>query len=213
MEENKLQVWPIAVFFIILVTAAFLKVQQTFFNDQSTGEAETSSAAGTSSTESLVTMSTDKVDGESPSNISATSSANLDKGNESEENKNTFEYQNATITVAGKQLNVLLSDSVEKRFKGLSDRKNLDEVDGMLFIFFAEGRYTFVMRDMLFPLDLLWFNQNEVVHIVENANPEPERSEGQLTTYTNEIPASAVLEVPAGFVKNHNIKIGDRVVY
>ena len=49
-----------------------------------------------------------------------------------------------------------LADTPEKRFQGLSGREILEEGTGMLFVFQEERQHTFWMKDMRFPLDMIW---------------------------------------------------------
>lgn len=98
------------------------------------------------------------------------------------------------------------------RARGLSGRKSLPELGGMLFSFDAPDSYGIWMKDMRFPLDIVWMRDNRVVDLVENA-PVPEGGvrDSHLAVFTPDVPADSVLEVNAGFVSRYNIKIGDRV--
>ena len=48
--------------------------------------------------------------------------------------------------------------------------------------------------------------------MTENVPPQPNASILELVSYPSPEPADEVLEVNAGFVKAHNLQIGDRVV-
>jgi uncharacterized membrane protein (UPF0127 family) len=78
---------------------------------------------------------------------------------------------------------------------------------GMLFIFPTPDQYAFWMKEMNFPIDILWVStENKVVYIKENATPEsyPE-------LFSPEEDASVVLEVPSGDAKKYNFSIGQEV--
>lgn len=113
------------------------------------------------------------------------------------------------ITLAGKNLNLLVADTMDLRFKGLSNYNTLGKHDGMLFIFSDLGQHEFVMRDMNFPLDIIWLNDKQVVDIAPNLPPEKGRTEAKLTLYPARAPSSYVLEVPAGYAQNYGLKVGD----
>jgi len=93
------------------------------------------------------------------------------------------------------------------RQQGLSGRENLKEDEGMFFVFDKPDKYKFWMKDMNFPIDIIWFNQEkEVVFIAKNTLPEsyPELfGPEQDTLY--------VLEVMAGFTDKYKIKTGDSI--
>ena len=102
-----------------------------------------------------------------------------------------------------------VSDTSDERYLGLSNREDLAEDEGMLFVFEEPGVYGFVMRNMNFPLDILWLNSNyEVIHIVEDAQPEGPRP---TKLYQPETPAQYVLEINAGLVADYDIQLGDQL--
>jgi uncharacterized membrane protein (UPF0127 family) len=83
----------------------------------------------------------------------------------------------------------------------------------MLFIFPNEEKHFFWMKDMLFPIDIIWINNaKEIVYIDENTSiPETNTPDYNLPLFSSPKPVSYVLEVNAGFSEKNNIKIGDKV--
>lgn len=120
-------------------------------------------------------------------------------------------FPSSTIRVGEDELKVLVANNSARWYKGLSDRRNLKGYDGMIFVFPERGKHTMVMRNMHFPLDIVWIDGNTVVDVVQNIPLESGRSEDELTKYSPRELANIVLEMPAGFVEKNNIKIGDRV--
>lgn len=109
------------------------------------------------------------------------------------------------LVLAETSIRTEIVDTPAKRILGLSGRESLPEGTGMLFVFEKPDLHGFWMKDMNFSIDIIWFNEySEVVHIVENASPKsyPE-------TFMPPTPSMYVLEVPAGFASEHNIKLGD----
>ncbi len=77
------------------------------------------------------------------------------------------------------------------------------------FVFDAPGRYGFWMKDMAFPLDIVWINQNGVVvNIERDLTPE---SYNQKKTFINQADASYVLEVNAGMAAKFGLYLGSKV--
>lgn len=104
-------------------------------------------------------------------------------------------------------LRVELADTPTKRAKGLSQREGMVENQGMLFIFEQPGRHSFWMKGMNFPLDIIWFNEEDgIVDIVKDIQPDSFPQ-----TFKPRVPSQYVLEVNAGFVEKNQIKIGDPV--
>lgn len=93
--------------------------------------------------------------------------------------------------------------------KGLSNRPSLPPGSGMLFIFDHEDTFSFWMKEMNFPIDMIWFGSDQrIVHIVHSASPE-----SYPNLFTSPSPARFVLEVPAGFAETHAVTLGDFLTF
>src|SRR3989338_5896892 len=103
------------------------------------------------------------------------------------------------IRVGGEEIRVLVADTKMHRIQGWSNRKDMGGYGGMLFVFPSADQHTMVMRDMLFPLDIIWFNGRTIVDMAPNLPPERGKSEAELTPYFARLPSTLVLELPAGF--------------
>lgn len=117
--------------------------------------------------------------------------------------------QSSFIKIKDKILSVEIADTDEQRTLGLSNRKFLLENNGMLFVFPVSGKYFFWMKDMNFPIDIIWFDENrKIVFIKEKASPDsfPELLGG-------ESDSKYVLEVVSGFVEKNKIQIGDEFIF
>lgn len=110
------------------------------------------------------------------------------------------------IRIGKVELKVEVARTNESRMSGLSNRTVLEQGKGMLFEFDQEGLYSFWMKEMKFPIDIIWLDSDfKVVYVVIKAKPE---SFPNLFTPTT--PARFVLEIPAGFVEANNISIGNK---
>lgn len=118
---------------------------------------------------------------------------------------------NAEAQIGDKKINLLLAKSEKDRMKGLSGRNNLPEDQGMLFIFEKKGKYGFWMRDMKFPIDIIYIDNNTVVYLVENAPSGAQAP--NLTVYTPDSEANRVLELNAGGAKKYGIKKGTKITF
>jgi len=93
------------------------------------------------------------------------------------------------------------------RAKGLSQRPSLEENTGMFFIFPEPGIYMFWMKDMHFPIDIVWIDKSYmVIGFTENISPE-----SYPKTFSPKTSILYALEVPASFVQKHNISIGETI--
>jgi len=113
-----------------------------------------------------------------------------------------------TISINKHQIQVELADTPQKRSQGLSDRQSIPADQGMLFIFDDYSQPGFWMKDMHFPLDIVWLEDYTIIKIDKNV---PLENNQNLTVYKPSQPINAVLELNAGYIDEKNIKIGDRV--
>ncbi|MCF6276668.1 MAG: DUF192 domain-containing protein [Candidatus Magasanikbacteria bacterium] len=114
----------------------------------------------------------------------------------------------AVVVLQDKNLNVMVSNTKSTRYKGLSNRKDFGKFDGMMFLFDNFDRHGFVMRDMEFSIDIVWFNSGKVVDIAPNLQPE-NISNTELMVYYPRKDSNMVLELPANWAEQNNLKIGD----
>lgn len=104
-------------------------------------------------------------------------------------------------------MTVEVADTKSSRELGLSGRPGMTDEEGLLFVFDTPGRYGFWMKDMTFPLDIIWINQNGVVVEVERGV----KPESYPKTFMNASPASYVLELSAGMAEKQGIYIGSKI--
>ena len=113
------------------------------------------------------------------------------------------------VTIAGQRIVVDVALDDEGRQRGLGGRASIADDEGMLFVFDQPDKYSFWMKDMNFPIDIIWIGENmQVVAVKKNALPElyPE-------TYEPDQDAKYVLEVVASFAEKNNLKEGDKVEF
>lgn len=111
------------------------------------------------------------------------------------------------IEINGAILNVEIAQTPLEQSTGLSNRDFLDASSGMLFVYGDKEIRNFWMKDMRFPLDVIWIANRVVVGVQENIPPKSE--DGSVTRFQSSMPADAVLEVKAGWVSSNGVSIGD----
>lgn len=116
-----------------------------------------------------------------------------------------------TLTVGQNVFKVEVASTMMQQTLGLSGRPKLAERTGMFFIFNSRGVQNFWMKDMNFPIDIIWIANNKVAGFAENAQPQPGVSLAGLKIFTSPDGVDKVLEVNAGTVKKDGIKVGDAV--
>lgn len=115
----------------------------------------------------------------------------------------------STVKINDHTFEVEIAQTQEEHFKGLSGYKSLDRNTGMLFVFDDYKIRNFVMRDMNFPLDIIWIKDDIVVDCEQNVQIFDENNE---ISYVNSLElVNYVLEVNAGICEEYMIKKGNRV--
>ena len=119
-------------------------------------------------------------------------------------------YENETGTRLG-QVTVRIADTYSKKYTGLSDTESLGPNEGMVFVYEGEAMRTFVMRDMAFPIDMVFVGGNGTITTIYHAEVPPQgTSESELTRYRGR--AKWVLEVNYNWTVEHGVEEGDHVV-
>lgn len=123
------------------------------------------------------------------------------------ESINRFVRQDVTITTPKGAITAEVADTKSSRELGLSGRPVMKDNEGLLFVFDVPGRYGFWMKDMIFPLDILWINENGIVVEIERKATV----ESYPKTFINAAPASYVLELNAGVAEKQGLFIGSKI--
>ena len=95
-----------------------------------------------------------------------------------------------------------------EQYIGLSNTDSLEDGHGMIFLHDTEREHTYVMRDMAFPIDIVFIDKEgriTVIHHVEIENKEP------LAEYRGQ--SKYVLEVPYHWTTENGIDVGDTVEF
>ncbi len=121
---------------------------------------------------------------------------------------NAYRPSNKTeVVLGGKTFAVDVADTPVLQERGLSGHAPLADNAGMLFVFGAPDKYGFWMKEMNFPLDIIWISSDyHIVFMEKNLAPRT-----YPTIYYPASPAQYVLEISAGQTDTLNIKIGDAV--
>lgn len=114
-----------------------------------------------------------------------------------------------TLHAGDTTLQVEIATSSQEQTHGLCCRDTLAQNQGMLFIYDRPLRLKFWMKDMRFPIDIIWIDHSKKVAAVsQNVSPK-----SYPKTFSSPRPSQYVLEVNAGYVKKHNISIGTTISF
>lgn len=112
-----------------------------------------------------------------------------------------------TVSINGIEFKAEIARSEAEMSLGLGKRKNLCQECAMLFEFSKSGYSSFWMKDMKFPLDIIWIDGDRVVYVAENIAADYNG------TIRPTIKASRVLEINAGFSRIYGIGEGTKIQF
>lgn len=114
------------------------------------------------------------------------------------------------VQVNGQTFNTEVPNNQTEFDKGLGDRPCILPNQAMLFPFKQPGQYAFWMKDMKFPIDIIWIGPDHKIVAME-INEQPSTYPDKFVNQKDR-PAQYVLETQANRSKELNIGLGT-VVY
>ncbi|MFH2021605.1 MAG: DUF192 domain-containing protein [archaeon] len=116
-----------------------------------------------------------------------------------------------TVCFENRCIDAKIARTVEERQIGLMFKEDLNEDEGMLFIFESSGVYGFWMKNMKISIDMIFLDKNKkIITIVRNANPcESEPCD----IFRPDSDSKYVVETAAGFSDKYGLEIGDSVLF
>ena len=116
-------------------------------------------------------------------------------------------YLQAKLMINGYALTADIAGTPKQQMTGLAIKFHLNEDQAMLFPFPVPSLEGFWMKDMRFPIDIMWIDSNNtIVHIESNLQP---CIKGAICPiYSPPIKVIYVLETVAGFSQRHHVIVG-----
>ena len=106
-------------------------------------------------------------------------------------------------------LKLTVSRTEAERELGLGVRGSLPADEGMIFVFDTPGLYKFWMKDMHFPIDMIWLDQNfKITYIVPRVATSTFPEE-----FTSDTPSLYVLETSAGYAEANHLSVGEPLLF
>lgn len=130
--------------------------------------------------------------------------------------KNTNRFY-PSVSINDHKIEVEIADTPETRERGLGGHAPLSENEGMLFIFDNPEVQTFWMKNMTFPIDIVWIGTDAngkafVAGIEKNVDPQIGAVDSALALYQSPVPVRYVLEARGGLMDKWGVRMGDAVM-
>ncbi|MBP6979639.1 DUF192 domain-containing protein [Candidatus Curtissbacteria bacterium] len=131
--------------------------------------------------------------------------------NQTDATNTNSNLQSTQVKILRLKVNADVASDANSRAVGLGGRESLAKDAGMLFVFDSEAKHSFWMKNVKFPLDIIWLDKNKkVVHFVKNAQPD---TGGALDIYTPPKKAYYVLEVNGGMIDEFGLTLDNKATF
>ena len=111
------------------------------------------------------------------------------------------------VTIGDVGVDVSVANTEALREQGLSGLDGIGRKEGLLMIFDEADYHAIWMKDMHFPIDIIWIGDDfTILDVTEAISPDTYPS-----IFEPKYPARMALEVNARFIATYRIKIGDTV--
>ncbi len=114
-----------------------------------------------------------------------------------------------SLKIGTGKINAELATTMVERIRGLSNRKKLCNDCGMLFIHQRQSKHNYWMKDMNFPLDIIYIRDKQIVEVFKDVAIF--NDEHKFTVISPQEKADKVLELNAGWCDKHKVRVGDRI--
>jgi len=119
-----------------------------------------------------------------------------------------FSVPTHTMQIGNVPMRVEIAQTDAERIQGLSGRKSLENVSGLLFVFPESDHHGVWMKDMRFAIDVIWISEElKVIDISRNLLPQ-----SYPKIFRPSRPAKYAVETEVLFAETFGIKVGDTVV-
>jgi len=117
--------------------------------------------------------------------------------------------KSAKAVIKDQTFTLTVAETQKEQEVGLSGKKSLAKNAGMLFPYTTKTTPTFWMRNMEFPIDILFISDGKIITLHKNVKPPV--SDQNLQLYSPSAPIDTVLEINAGLSDQYGFKEGDSV--
>ncbi len=121
-------------------------------------------------------------------------------------------FGRGTLRIKDETLSIEIANSPAQRGRGLMYRKQLLPGHGMLFIFPVPEYLNFYMKNTFFPLSIAFIDKDKKIVDIQNMAAAKENQES-FPIYVSKEEAMYALEVPLGWFRDRQIRVGDSVAW
>jgi len=114
------------------------------------------------------------------------------------------------VVIKNRKVFLDVADNREKITQGLMGVDNIEENQGMVFLFKKPDYKTFWMKNMKISLDIVFISNEKVVKMYKEV---PVCEKNPCPLYGSKYKIDSVIEFKKGFCEKYNVKIGDKITF
>ena len=118
--------------------------------------------------------------------------------------KDDIDGKEIVATISGIKVNLKVATSGDTKAKGFMGSSEPVDNDGMLFVYEIPDELGFWMKDVEYPLDILFFDENKVIVDRQTMDPFNGEADEDLKIYRSKYKAMYAVELRSGWY-NDNI--------
>ncbi len=115
------------------------------------------------------------------------------------------DYSTCKMRINGSTLEATVVYSREAQMRGLMGVTDLKDGNGMIFIYDSPQALSFWMKNTLIPLSIAFVESDGKIAQIYNMDPELEKPDWNLKSYTSVTPVKYAIEVPSGWFARKGI--------
>ena len=116
------------------------------------------------------------------------------------------------VEINGRSFTLEIAADPPARLQGLSDRRQIADHGGMLFVFPTPDKLRFVMRRCYVPIDLIYLDATgRVIATHAMAVEPPDTPESRLKQYRSPWPAQFAIELKGGSLQGLDLTTGQKI--
>lgn len=118
-----------------------------------------------------------------------------------------FNKDSINVNIGNGSYKLEVAENNNDKTRGLSGRASMPDDQGMIFIYDEPDQRCMWMKDMNFPIDIIWLDENKnVIHIEKNVTPDTYPS-----SFCGTREAKYVIELNEGEADYAGLRVGNNI--
>lgn len=127
--------------------------------------------------------------------------------------QNQVDGKEILASISGVPVVLKLATTIESISKGFMGKPEPKDNNGMLFVHPEDEVLTYWMKDVKFPLDIMFFNSSMELIKYKTMDGYKGESDSDLIRYSSESPCRFAIEMKKNWCRDNNIIVGSKLKF